>query len=408
MSDPWHTASWFTSPWNHLPEVRSGYHFADKVRIHDITLRDGEQQTGVALSADEKVRIAEKLAEAGVHRIEAGMPIVSAADRQAIERIVAAGLPCEIFAFSRCMVADVERAAECGVHGIVVEIPSSEHIIEHAYGWPLQRAVDLSIAATARAKELGLYTVFFPIDASRADLGWFLDLISQVAAQGHMDALACVDTFGGVNPSAIGTLVATCKQHLGKPIETHFHDDFGCGTANTLLGLAAGAEVAHVTVCGVGERAGNAALEQVVLALKTQYGIDVGIDTTKLCELAGLVQKTFRHALPDNRSIVGRRLFQVESGIVASWLRRCGDEHLLELFPYRPELVGQEKPSIAMGKSSGADSVTAWLADLGLEPPADDAEAMRILVAVKAASIEKHGTLTPDEFRQIVGRERGA
>ena len=407
MSEPWHSDQWFTSPWNYLPEVRAPLALPASIKIHDITLRDGEQQTGVALSADEKVRIAEELAAAGVHRIEAGMPIVSAADREAIERIVRLELPSEIFCFARCMVPDVERAADCGVKGIIVEIPASEHIIRTAYNWPLQKALDLSIEATSRAKELGLYTVFFPIDASRAELGWYLDLITKVATEGHMDALACVDTFGGTSPSAIPYLVRTCRERLGKPVEAHFHDDFGCATANTLLGLAAGAEVAHVTVAGVGERAGNAALEQVVLGLLTMYGVDVGVDTTRLVSLAETVREAFRLAVPDHRSIIGRRIFQIESGIVASWVQQCGEEHLLELFPYRPELVGQQPVEVTLGKSSGADSVHQWLARLGLDPVADQDTLLRLLAACKQKSIEKKGLLTEDEFKGIVETVRG-
>ena len=154
MSTPWKTDQWFTSPWNFAPEVRQDFQFADKIELHDITLRDGEQQAGLVYTVDEKLRIAEALAEAGVHRIEAGMVAVSPQDKEAVERIVKMELPSKIFAFSRCMVEDVERAADTGVQGIIVEIPSSEHIIEKAYGWPLEKAMELSVSATARAHEL--------------------------------------------------------------------------------------------------------------------------------------------------------------------------------------------------------------------------------------------------------------
>ena len=167
---PWKNESWFTSPWNFAPEVREGLNFPDEIKIHDITLRDGEQQTGITFRREEKVEIAKLLAKAGVHRIEAGMPAVSPQDEAAIKEIVDLDLGCEIFAFSRCMIPDVKKAAECGVSGIVVEIPSSEHIIKDAYGWELDKAVKLSIEATLAAKEAGLYTVFFPIDSSRADI----------------------------------------------------------------------------------------------------------------------------------------------------------------------------------------------------------------------------------------------
>ena len=316
MSTPWHTDKWFTSPWNFAPEVREKLDFAPQIKFHDITLRDGEQQTGVALQKDEKVRIAEKLAEAGVQRIEAGMPVVSPDDKAAIEKIVSLHLPAEIFCFSRCMVEDVDRAADTGAHGVVVEIPSSEHLLERAYGWSLEKAMDLSIAATAHARDRGLYTVFFPIDASRSDLTWFLDLITKVATEGHMDALAVVDTFGGVNPHAISYLVQACKQRVGKPVETHFHDDFGLGAANTLIGLAAGAEVAHVTVTSLGERAGNAALEDVAIGLLTMYGVDTGLHYEQLYGLSKYVREVTGLTIPSNRPIVGDSLFAVESGIV--------------------------------------------------------------------------------------------
>lgn len=405
MRTPWHTDKWFTSPWNFDEAVRSQIQRPETIRFHDITLRDGEQQTGVVLTKDEKVRIAVMLAEAGVHRIEAGMPVVSPADKAAIEEIVALDLPAEIFCFSRCMVDDVNRAADTGADGIVVEIPSSEHLLEKAYNWPLEKAIDLSISATQRAKELGLYTVFFPIDASRSDLNWFLDLITKVATEGHMDALAVVDTFGGTNPHAIPYLVKTAKQRVGKPVETHFHDDFGMGVANTILGLAAGAEVAHVTVSSVGERAGNAALEDVALALLTMYDMDTGIKYENLCELSAYVRETTRMQVPTNRPIIGENLYKVESGIIAAWLRNCGREHLLELFPYLPELVGQSDPEVVLGKGSGMDSLKIWLEKTGLS--VDEALLPELLLRVKEKAIEKKDLLTEDEFKALVDAVNG-
>ena len=167
---PWKTKDWFVSPWNFNEEVTSGLNFPKTIKVHDITLRDGEQQTGIAFNYDDKIRIAEGLAEAGVHRIEAGMPVVSAEDARAITDLVNRNMGPEIFAFSRCMVEDVKRAVDTGVKGVVMEVPSSEHIIEHAYKWPLEKALDLSIEATAYAHEQGLEVVFFPIDFTRAEM----------------------------------------------------------------------------------------------------------------------------------------------------------------------------------------------------------------------------------------------
>jgi len=401
MNQPWKTDKWFVSPWNYEPEVISGFDFppAKEIKIHDITLRDGEQQAGIAYTREDKVGIAKALAEAGVHRIEAGMPAVSKEDEAAIKEIVQENFGPEIFAFSRCLASDVKLAKECGVKGIVVEIPSSEHVIKYAYGWELQKAIDLSVEATLFAKELGLYTVFFPIDASRAEMGWFLDLIEKISTEGHMDALAVVDTFGGCSPHSIPYLVKKIRERIKKPLEPHFHDDFGLGVANTLMALASGCSVAHTTVTGIGERAGNAAMEDLVLALRTMYGIDIGIKTEKFFELSRLVRNLSGTAIPSNRPIVGEKLLNVESGIVAAWVRRCRAEHPLELGPFVPALVGQPPIEIVMGKSSGIDSVAEWMEKMGADASVEQREA--VVLKVKEASIQKKGLLSQEEFKRI-------
>ena len=401
VGTPWKTDKWFVSPWNYEPEVVKQFKFppAKDIKIHDISLRDGEQQAGIVYSLEDKVKIAKALAGAGVHRIEAGMPAVSKVDEAAIKEIVQLNLGPDIFAFSRCIASDVKLAKECGVKGIVVEIPSSEHIIKHAYGWELQKAIDLSIEATLLAKDLGLYTVWFPIDASRADMGWFLDLIEKISTEGHLDALAVVDTFGGISPHAIPNLIKNIKKRVKKPLEPHFHDDFGMGVANTLIALACGCTVAHTTVTGIGERAGNAAMEELVLALLTMYGIDIGIKTEKFCALSKLVRDLSRTQIPSNRPIVGETLLNVESGIVASWVRRCRDENPLELGPFVPSLVGQQPIDLVMGKSSGVDSVAEWLEKMGVDASQEQREA--IVLKVKDFSIKKKGLLTQEEFKKI-------
>jgi hypothetical protein len=206
----WKTDDYFVSPWNFEPEAREGTSLPAKVEFHDVTLRDGEQQAGVELNADEKVAIAEKLAEAGVQRIEAGLPAVSPQDAEAVKRIAAAGLPSRVFAFSRCMVDDVKRALDCGVEQIVMEVPSSEHIIEYAYRWEYERAIELTVESTKFAHENGLWVSFFPIDSTRADITAFLDMIERIAREGHMDSLTLVDTFGVLNPQAASFLARKC------------------------------------------------------------------------------------------------------------------------------------------------------------------------------------------------------
>lgn len=397
---PWQTDRWFVSPWNYAEEVRAALNFPPRIQIHDVTLRDGEQQAGVIFTKEDKIRIAEALAELGVHRIEAGMPAVSPDDAQAIREIVKRNLGPKIYAFSRCMVEDIKRAVDCGVSGVVVEIPSSTHLIQHAYRWPLQKAIDLSIEATAYAHEQGLEVVFFPIDFTRADIQWVLDLITRVARDGHMDALVLVDTFGVCSPHAMTYFVQEVKKRVNTRLETHFHMDFGLGVANTLIALANGVEVMHTTVLGLGERAGNTPMEETVMALLTLYGIDLGLNYSKLYEVAKLVQQLSGQSYPTNKPVVGDGLYQIESGIIASWFRNCGYERVTELFPYRWEVVGQRPAEVVLGKGSGLDSVKIWLERLGVQ--ASEEEAQRILMVVKAHSLKTKRLLTEAEFREIV------
>lgn len=404
---PWQTDQYFVSPWNYQPEVLAEFSPPTKVEIHDVTLRDGEQQAGVEFTADEKVRIAEKLAEAGVQRIEAGLPAVSPADAEAVKRIAAAGLPAQIYAFSRCMVEDVNRALDTGVKAIVMEIPSSEHIVKYAYRWEYERALELTIESTRYAHENGLYVSFFPIDSTRADITTFLNMIEVIARDGHMDSLALVDTFGVLSPQAAAFMTRKVKERINKPLEAHFHMDFSLGVANTVTAVANGVGTVQVSVTGIGERAGNTPLEDTVMALKTMYGIESGIDFSKLYGLSKLVRELAGVPVPPNRSIVGDRLFHVESGIIATWVKNVGSERLTEAFPFRPEMVGQSGPQIVLGKGSGLDSVIIWLDKLGF-PPASEEQTMAILQEVKATSLQKKGLLTEEDFTKIAQGVLGA
>jgi isopropylmalate/homocitrate/citramalate synthase len=399
---PWKTDQWFVSPWNFESAVRDQLHFPKQIKFHDITLRDGEQQTGVIFTKDDKIRIAEGLAEAGVHRIEAGMPVVSPSDNAAIKEIVKRNLGPQIFAFSRCMVDDVKRAVDCGVSGIVMEVPSSTHIIEYAYKWPLEKAIDLSIESTAYAHSQGLEIVFFPIDFSRADMKWVLDLILRVANEGHMDALALVDTFGVVSPHAMQYLVREVKKRVNKRLEAHFHMDFGMGIANTVMALAEGVEVVHSTVLGLGERAGNVPIEETAMALLTLYGIDTGLKYDKLYGLARLVEQLSGHKVASNRPVVGEQLFQIESGIIASWWQNCGKDNPTELFPFHWDVVGQPPAKVVLGKGSGIDSIKAALKDIGVQ--ATEEEAMQVVMGVKEFSLQHKRLLTDAEFRSVVAK----
>src|SRR6266581_1731489 len=402
MQEPWKTDKWYTSLWNHLPEARKNTKFQKNLKIHDVTLRDGEQQTAVVFRREEKVAIARRLDAMGIHRIEAGMPAVSEQDKAAISDIAGLGLNAEIFAFARCIPEELKVVKACGAKGVVVEIPASDHMIKYAYGWSFDRAMKSSIETTLAAKEAGLYTVFFTIDATRTELNRFLDIVEQVSSEGHMDALTIADSVGGCTPDAVHHVVKKVIERLKKPVEIHCHQDFGLGVANTISALTAGASVAQTTVTGLGERAGNVPMEDVVMSLLCLYGIDVGIRTEKLCETSRFVLDLAKVSVPPNRPIVGDKLYEVESGIIAGWIRLARQEHPLEFVPFSAELVGQKPVSIVLGKNSGPPSIEEWCEKLGVT--ATEAERMTMLQQVKAKSFEKKDLLTAGEFRAIVDR----
>jgi len=400
MQEPWKTDKWFTSPWNYLPEVTKNDNFPANIKIHDVTLRDGEQQTAVVFRREEKVAIAKKLDALGVPRIEAGMPAVSAPDKAAISDIAALGLKADIFGFARCIPSEVQVVKDCGCTGIVIEIPASDHMIQNGYGWKIERAMKASIETTLAAKEAGLYTVFFTIDATRTELNRFLDIVEQVATEGHMDSLTIADTMGVTTPGAVSHVVRKVIDRLKKPVEIHCHQDFGLGVANSIAALAAGASVAHTTVTGLGERAGNVPMEDVVLSLLALHGKDLGIKTEQFVEVSKFVMDLAKVEQPPNRPIVGSRLYDIESGIIAGWFRLARKEHPLEYIPFSPELVGQKPVNVVLGKNSGPPSIEEWCEKLGIT--ATDDEKMAILQGVKAKSFEKKDLLTTDEFKAIV------
>lgn len=388
----------------------SHYNFADdvlaqlskmpkKVHVHDVTLRDGEQQAGVVFRKDEKIEIARALDEAGVDRIEAGLPAVSPEDFEAIKHISKLGLQAKVFAFARCLRNDVDLALKCDVQGVVMEIPSSDHLLRRAYKWDEERAIKLAVDATSYAHDHGLYVAFFTIDSTRAPFETAWRLINSVATQGHMDSLVLVDTFGVCSPHAISHFVKLFKSRVDKPLEIHVHNDFGLAVANTISAVIEGAETVHVSVNGIGERTGNASLEQTVMALKFLYGTELNVKTHKLKKLSALVEEFSRVKLEPQHPVVGDRIFMIESGIVAGWWANVENEYPNEVFPFMPKLVGHSDVRIVVGKKSGRDSLAYKLKKLGAEVNPDNLD--NLLSVVKAKSMLVKRELTDSELKEL-------
>jgi isopropylmalate/homocitrate/citramalate synthase len=402
MNEVWNGGNWFTSSWN---AEAADSRIDGPVRFHDVTLRDGEQQAGIFFTRGERVAIGKALAAAGVHRIEAGVPAESEEDRGVAEELASLGLGSQIFAFSPTSEGAAEKAKKCGVDGVIVKMVTSEHLLQKGYRKTLDEEVKQSVDTIRAAKKLGMYAVLFTIDATRTPLNAFLATVTEALEASGADSVCITDSYGAANPAGIALAVSALKQKTTKPVEIHCHDDFGLGVANTLAGLANGAEVAHVTVTGIGERAGNAALESTVMALECLYGVNTGIRTQQLYGLSALVQKSAGFAVPSNRSIVGRGLYSIESGVVAMLSRRTREVAPLECMPFLPAMAGRPAAEIVLGKASGVANV---IEHLGPHPSKMTQEQIYAIVAeVQATAGARKHLLNAEEFAEIVQRVAG-
>ena len=396
--EAWKTEDWFVSPWNFMEEATRHFKAPKQVKIYDITARDGEQQAGIIFSKDDKIRIAERLASLGVHRIEPAMPIVSKDDEAAVKEIVKRDLGPEIFAGCRSIVDEIKRAADCGVKGVTIGTPASQDLIEHGLGWPTERAIETAIKATLAAKELGLYTAVFPIDGSRGEMNWYLNFVERVAKEGHMDSLVVSDTFGVLSTYGASTFIKRVKEKVNKPLEVHFHNHFGMAVANTVAGVLSGAEVIHTAVTGIGEGSGNCCMEEVVMSLIALHGVDVGIKYDKLYETSKFVKEICGTSA--NRPIVGDGVYTLETGEGVLFYRKVWPERSTILFPLHHRFVGHSKPEIVLGKKSGIDSIELWADKLGIELTKEEGREVVAQVKKQASNVKR--LVTEEEFRQIV------
>jgi isopropylmalate/homocitrate/citramalate synthase len=366
------------------------------IGLYDTTLRDGEQTVGVVLSPVDKLEIAGALARAGVDRIEAGFPRVSADDAKAIELILGANLEAEIWGFSRAVQADVEALVELGLTASVIESPLSDGKLA-ALGVSRDTMLERIRSAVSFAAGQGVRVCFFGVDSTRADLE-FARVAYESAVEAGAAEVAVVDTLGIAAPEAAAFLVNEVVErlHYEIPVHWHGHDDFGLATAAAVAAVQAGATWVQGTVNGMGERAGNADLVEVALALEALYGIPTRLQLEQARELSQLVQRLAGTPLPPWKAVTGENLFTRESGAVAAQFH---DPPAIE--PYSSDLVGATR-GLVLGKKSGLDSIKIKVAELGLDVP--EARYAELLEAVKEAGTTKRGLVSDDELRKLANQ----
>jgi isopropylmalate/homocitrate/citramalate synthase len=369
---------------------------ADPVGLYDTTLRDGEQTVGVVLDPQDKLAIARALDEAGVDRIEAGFPRVSEEDAQAIRLIADADLRAEVWGFARAVQADVEALADLGVRSAVVESPISDRKLS-ALGVSHEDMLGRIRRAVEFATGEGITVAFFGVDGTRAELDFF-HRAYEAAVDAGAEEVVVVDTIGIATPEAAAYLVGRTVDWLDVPVHWHGHNDFGLATAAAVAAVQAGATWVHGTVNGMGERAGNANLLEVALALEALYGIPTRLDLSKARALAELVQTRSGYALAPWTPLTGDNLFRRESGAVASQFH---DPPSIE--PYSSELVGAER-GLVLGKKSGLDSIRLKAEELGLELPEE--RYAEVLAKVKKLGGKNRRVVTDGEFRRLIRPRR--
>jgi len=383
----------WVSDLNSRREIRSAFQ-SKTVRFYDTTLRDGEQTVGVVLSPQQKLEIAGKLDELGVSRIEAGFPRVSAEDAEAIELMSKANLKAELWGFSRSVRADIEELVRLGLRASVIEAPTSD-IKLSAYGMSRDEVLGRVGDAVSFAKQSGITVAFFAVDGTRTDLD-FLKRVYLAAMDAGAREIVVVDTIGACGPEAVEFLVREVCGWVGEdtPVHFHGHNDFGMATACAVAAVRGGASWIQGTINGMGERAGNADICEIALALQCLYDIPVELKLDKVREVSEVVRKAANYTLEAWKPLVGENLFMRESGAVASQF------HIPEAIePYSSELVHAPR-SIVLGKKSGLDSIDLKCKELGLSITPE--QRAPVLAAVKKLAIAKRGLLTDEEFRKIV------
>ncbi len=345
--------------------------------VLDTTLRDGEQTPGVSLTSDEKVEIARKLNELGVDVIEAGFPIASEGDYQAVKRIASMNLDSKVAALARTSKKDVELAVSAGVDRVHLFIATSDIHMKYKLNMTRDEVLKSISEWITYVKDRGFEVEFSAEDSTRSDRAFLIQAF-KVAANSGAKMLDIADTVGCASPQLMADLVSQVKREIpGVGVSVHCHNDFGLATANTISAILAGADQFHGTINGIGERAGNVSIEEVAVALKTLYNVETGIRFEKIYETSKLVEKLTGVQVSKNKPLVGDNAFGHESGIHTHGIL----SNPLTYEPISPEMIGRKRWFMA-GKHAGSHGIAAMLKDMGIQ--FDDVQLKEIVNQVKA------------------------
>ena len=367
----------------------------ERIVVYDSTLRDGEQMPGVRFSREQKLSIAAKLDDSGVHQIEAGFPAVSQEELESVRSISKLGLRADVLCLARTLESDIDAVLKCDIDMVLLFIATSELHLRYKLKTTGEDVIERAVRATEYAKSHGLVVSMSTEDSTRSDLGLMLKLYGKCEEAGAT-RIGITDTLGCASPWAISHLVSEVSGRTKLPVSAHLHNDFGLALPNALSALASGAEAIATTVGGIGERAGNVPLEQLTMALKMLYGRDIGISTEGLTELGKTVFEFAGVGMPVNQPWIGPNAFSHESGIHVAAVLNCP----LTYECVTPESVGNRR-RLVLGKHSGTAIVRSRLAERGVSPSQE--RICDIVREIKKLG-EMQGRVSDDQFWEIVER----
>ncbi len=359
----------------------------------DTTLRDGEQTAGVVFSNREKLRIGKILNNLGIHQIEAGIPIMGGDEKEYIKELVSYKLDSSIMAWNRANIEDIKQSLDCGVDAVAISISTSDIHINHKLRTSREKVLESMTKAVEFASKHDLYISVNAEDASRTDMDFLVEFARQ-AREAGADRIRYCDTIGVLEPFKTYDIITELINKTGMEIEMHTHNDFGMATANSLAGLKAGARFIGVTVNGLGERAGNAALEEVAMSLKHLFNINIGVKTKDFRNLCEYVARASGRQLYPGKPIVGSNTFAHESGIHADGVLK----HPSTYEVFSPDDVGLER-QIVIGKHSGSKAIKMKFVEYGID--LSNEEAADLLEAIRSVTVDMKRTLFDKELMYI-------
>lgn len=390
----WDNDQWLSSPWNFIqgspttqPHGPAG--------LYDVTLRDGTQSANVEWDGEGRKRLAAYAAEVGIKRIEIGRAWANEAELHGIREVVGMKTGMTTHVLVEMSVEDMDRAADCGVDGATVVFPSCERMIRK-WGKTHEQVAELAVAMIERARRHGLRVTLFPTYGSLATPAEYRQLISSIQARAPFDSLTLVDTLGVCTPMMVPAFLAFMRALTDKPLEFHFHNDFGLATANSLMALAHGASMVHTTFSGVGERAGNAAFEEVAAAARILLALDLGVDLTKLGQLPGLMREVGGFSRAGNAPITGESLFQIKLELIQRGFFQDGGQQKFHYgYPFHWNVVGSPGPEPVLGADASLFSVELALQRAGVE--AYEVDRTELLARVRREVDQRKRPLTISE-----------